>query len=83
MRTGFRKLAAMCAAVVALVGAGSGTARAVITNPPQMNSSESAPLYLEHGSSMLSQDGTGTCSEHYSHSSHVSHESHYSHYSGR
>ena len=84
MRTGLRKLATVCAALVALIGVGSGTAKAVA--PQVGHGQEIAPLYLEHGATMFSSSSTGTCSDHYSHSSHsshASHESHYSHYSGR
>lgn len=74
MAIGFRKLSAVCAAMVALVGFGSGTAKAFSAAQQKSNVTQNAPLVLEHGA----VSGTIELAEHYSHSSHASHHSHYS-----
>ncbi len=74
MAIGFRKLSAVCAAMVALVGFGSGNASAFSTAQQQSNVTQNSPLILEHGA----VSGTIEIAGHYSHSSHASHHSHYS-----
>jgi len=79
MSIGFRKLSAICAAIVAIVGLGDGTAKAFTSAMQQSEVSQNAPLILEHGG----VNNPGELGAHYSHSSHESHASHHSHYSGR
>jgi hypothetical protein len=82
MRIGFGKIIGALAFMAALVGLGGGTVKASVPSVPnEKQTTEKAPLYLEH-SALNNGNSSTLLADHDSHYSHSSHASHVSHQSG-
>jgi len=78
MSKGIGKILGAVAVLAALIGLGGGTVKASVPNEKQ--TTQNAPLYLEHSANGNSSTLLADHESHYSHSSHASHASHQSGY---